>query len=162
MGGSLDGMAPEHSPRARILQLRRHAVFRVDSAKVGSNRQTPTGCLSILSAEMCFAKSCSSATSSLNKFFKMVKISLITGRRYIHSPGFCLVVPGKHCRTSSRNRCCPCCEYILTSKWSLVPQLSQKHRRLGSYENYCKTSYFSQENLAQARELAVFGRLLPF
>ena len=46
MGGLQDGRhvasaRAGHNPRARILQLRRHAVFRVDPAKVGSNRQTP-------------------------------------------------------------------------------------------------------------------------
>ena len=47
-------------------------------------------------------KPCSSATSSLDEFFsksrKFRKSSLITGCRYIHSPGSWLVVPGKHRR----------------------------------------------------------------
>ena len=52
-------------------------------------------------------KPCSSAASVLNNFFKICQNFVDHGMTLHYSPGFWLVVPDKHCRTSSRNRVLP-------------------------------------------------------
>ena len=65
-------------------------------------------CLCVISADRYFAKTMFKCYVSFERNFQKKIQNFVDYRVTLHhSPGFWLVVPGKHCRTSSRNRVPP-------------------------------------------------------